>query len=233
MFDWLKRKNPPPSPTSPPQSPNTDLRELLFGDVPLGRWAANGKGEPWETLRTAADALARDDRAAAHHALTAVLTMPDLESRHYAEAANGLLSIGVAPSGPESRRVYGVIMDVPVTGGRDTLAGYEDGRARYLNFTGRSVVWDAPGSDREIDARVAALMAAGRQLAMQIGPWGGARPPLAPGKARVSLLTASGLMFGEGPFDSFSRDPLAVPMFNAGAALMQALTAKALGKPNA
>jgi hypothetical protein len=221
MLDFFKRKK------SADGASRDELRELLFGDVPLAKWAANGEDAPWPQLRAAADALGRDDRATAQATLAAVLQMPNLESRHYVEIWTALRSLGVAPPAADAKHVYGVVLDIPMQKGRDTLAAYEDGSARYINFSGSVVVWDAPGTDGEIDAKLAALLAAGRSLATLIGPWEAPRPPLVAAHARISLLTPSGLHFGEGPFEVMSRDQKAAPLFGAGAQLMQALTSRA------
>lgn len=209
------------------EAAGADMRELLFGDVPVAAWAASGAGEPWAYFRNAAEELARGDRRSAEDDLMAVVTMPGLESRHYAQAWNVLRELGVVPRADEAQRVYGVVLDVPMEGGRDTLAAYEDGSARYLNYSGRAIVWDAPGRDIEVDARIGALLQSGRALATMIGPWVGARPPLGAGNARISLLTPSGLHFGEGPFGALTQDPMAGPVFRAGAALMRALIERA------
>jgi hypothetical protein len=221
MFDRFKRKAPAP--------PGGALREVLFGDVPLGEWAAAGTGEPWASFRAAAEASTRQDSVAARAALQGVLARPGLESRHYLEAWSGLRALGVAPPDAEAKRVFGVVLDVPLSGGLDTLAAYEDRSARYLNQAGGAVVWDTTGADAGVDARVEAFLAAGRTLAAVIGPWEGARPPLPPDTARVSLLTPSGLHFGQGPLAALSREPIAVPLFEAGTALMQALVERAGG----
>jgi hypothetical protein len=220
MFNWLKGRKP-----SPPAGP--DLREVLFGDVPLAEWAATGTGAPWDYFRAAAEALSRDDRGTAERALIAVNATPSLEPRHYAQAWTTLRALGLTPPKVEATRVFGVVLDVPVVRGRDTLVAYEDGSARYLNFSGAAVIWDAPGADAEVSARIAAFLDAGRALGLRIQPVTYARPPLAPAIARISLLTPAGLRYGEGPFDAFSRDALAAPVFGAGAALMQVLTRRA------
>ena len=64
-----------------------------------------------------------------------------------------------------------------------------------------------------------------------IGPWEGDRPPLARGQARLSLLTPSGLHYGQAPFGALSRDALAAPAFGAATALMLALTKRASRPP--
>jgi hypothetical protein len=226
MLGWMKRKSAPDG--SPPQA---SFRELLFGDVPFAKWAASGDGEPWSHFRAAEEALERGDHRKAQEILDAIAKMRNLESRHYVEAWMGLRSLGVSPPVSEAKHVYGVVLDVPMEKGLDTLAAYEDGSARYINFSGRAIVWEARGEDRDVDTRLGTLMAAGRALAAAIGPWTEARPPLGMGNARISLLTPSGLHFGEGPFTAMARDPMAAPLFNAGAMLMQALVSRASDQP--
>jgi hypothetical protein len=55
------------------------------------------------------------------------------------------------------------------------------------------------------------------------GPWNQARrsPPGA-GSFRLNFLVSDGLYFGEGPLEVMLRDPRAVPVLEAGTALLQA-----------
>lgn len=109
-----------------------------------------------------------------------------------------------------------------VSDGLDTLAAYADGTARYLNYSGKILVWEA--EDREIDALIRALLGTATPVVAQIGPWAGVRPPLQPGLLRVSMLCAGGLYFGEGPVEALTADPMAGPLITAAARLLQALT---------
>lgn len=121
--------------------------------------------------------------------------------------------------------MYGVVVDVPVNQGLDTVAAYEDRTARYLNYSGAAVVWDSPGGD--MDGQVDLLLAEGRTLVQPLGPWEGPRPPLPAGMSRISLLTPSGLHFGQAPFHLFTRDPMSAPLVQAATALMDALIRQA------
>lgn len=219
MFGWLKKK------PAPPAFPLAELRETLFGDMPLERWAGTGDAEPWNHFAAAAASLRGGDPAAAREALSRVLAIPGLESRHYLQAWHALGPLGVAPPESEAKHLYGVVVDVPVDRGLDTLAAYEDHSARYLNFSGAPIIWDAPGT--AMDAPIDALLDAGRTLVRRIGPWEGPRPPLPPGMARLSLLTPSGLHFGQAPFSAFEGDAMAGPLVNASVALMQSLIREA------
>ena len=64
----------------------TELRELLFGDVPIEDWAGSSPEPPWIHFQDAEHAMARADVPAAEAALHAVLDTPDLESRQYLQA---------------------------------------------------------------------------------------------------------------------------------------------------
>jgi hypothetical protein len=202
-------------------TPNEALRETFFGDLPLAAWAGSGAGEPWARFKLAAARFAKGDRDRALAALGAILKKPDLESRHYLEAWTALRDAGIEPPAHEARKVLGVVIDVPVEGGFDTLAAYADWHARYLNHSGAGIVWDA--RDTRMDTLIKQLLVAGQALANQIGPWSGARPSLVSGRTRISLLAPCGLLFGEGPFQAFMQDPHAAPILTAGTSLMRAL----------
>jgi hypothetical protein len=153
-----------------------------------------------------------------------ILTQPGLESRHYLQAWMSLAALGVPPPESEARHLYGVVLDMPLSGGLDTLAAYEDLTACYLNFSGAAVIWDHP--DSSLDSEIQGLLAAGRELLGKVGPWEGPRPPVPPGQARVSLPTPSGLHFGQAAPGLLSRDVIAAPVLQAATKLMQALSAR-------
>jgi hypothetical protein len=70
----------------------------------------------------------------------------------------------------------------------------------------------------------------GERIIRRIGPWNEARPPAPPrGQARVSMLTPSGLHFGQAPFDALKRDEMGGPILAAATRLMQALIEKSSG----
>ncbi|HEX5180296.1 MAG TPA: hypothetical protein VFW04_13260 [Gemmatimonadaceae bacterium] len=233
MLGWFRKKPASPAARSAPPAPPTaghPLRELLFGDYPLEAWAPGGDaprtGEPWTRF---ADALARRERGdvtGARNALAEIVRQPGLESRHRVQAWHALRDLGQDPPPTEAKHVYGVVVDMPTPAGLDTLAAYEDRSARFLSHGGGAVVWEHP--DASLDAAVDALLAAGRALVGPIGPWAGVRPPLPPGEARISILTPSGLHFGQGPVGVFRGDARAAPVLAAATALMQALITKAV-----
>lgn len=185
-----------------------DLQETLYGDVPPTIW-----GGP-----------------STESELRAVLDDEQAETRHRLQALHALRELGIdtaTVAGGEPDQLLGVVINVPVGGGLDTLAAYQDGSARYINHTGAAIIWDTRGP--EIDALVAGLLDAGRPLLQLAGRWEGQRPPLASGLFRISLLCGDGLHFGQGPMEIFATDPHVAPLMTAGVALMHALIAVGAG----
>jgi hypothetical protein len=125
----------------------------------------------------------------------------------------------------DAKQVLGVVVEVGLEGGLDLLAAYADHTARYYNYSGAGVVWEH--ADASLDAQIDVLLACGQTISDVIGPWEGERPAPPPtGEVRINLLTASGLNFGQAPFEVLSRDSLAGPALAAATALMQSLIAK-------
>jgi hypothetical protein len=209
-----------------------EIRELLFGDVPLAEWRSRDQGgdslEPWSGFVAVRLALEKGDPTSAIDILQEQLSRPNLESRQHLQIWHFLRQLGVQPKDVEANRVHGVVLEVHLPGGLDTLAAYADRSARYINHGGRLIVWET--RDEAIDRVIDKVIQVGQLVAEAIGPWEEARPPApAKGDARLSMLTPSGLHFGEGPFDALSQDPMGGPMIAAGAELMQALIARADG----
>jgi hypothetical protein len=57
---------------------------------------------------------------------------------------SGLRELGELPDPKFAFEVLGVVLERPSNGAYDTLAAYMDGSARYLNFSGKAIFWDAP-----------------------------------------------------------------------------------------
>jgi hypothetical protein len=53
----------------------------------------------------------------------------------------------------QARLVLGVAAEMPVRKGHDLLAAYRDGTARYLNYSGKAVIWD-DHSDSRVQAAI-------------------------------------------------------------------------------
>lgn len=213
----------------PASTPCRSIRDTLFGDMPLDAWPpSDDRGshlEPWRSFVLAREAMTSGGLADAIAAWRRISQMPDLESRHYAQAWHFLRSNGVSPPDNETKRLLGVVVEVPMHGGLDLLAVYPERTARYYNYSGAGVVWEHP--DQSLDPHIEALLASGNRILQAIGPWQKPRPAPPPrGYIRINVLAPAGLHFGQGPFKEFSEDPLAKPAVAAATILMQQLISR-------
>ncbi|HEX7664555.1 MAG TPA: hypothetical protein VF407_08595 [Polyangiaceae bacterium] len=122
--------------------------------------------------------------------------------------------------------VWGVVVEVGMSGGLDLLAAYANGTARYYNYSGRSIIWEH--GDASLDPLIEDVLRAALKILPYIGlsaePH---RPPPATGSARLTILSPEGFAFGEGPLEVLSRDQMAASLLGPATLLMQRLTALA------
>lgn len=119
--------------------------------------------------------------------------------------------------------LLGVVVEVALDEGLDVVAAYPDGTARYLNHSGKAIVWESPNADT--NQLIQNILQHSTTVVNQIGPWEGERmaPPGA-GMVRLNFLVSGQLYFGQGPMNVFFNDPMAGPVLNATLQLMQYLT---------
>lgn len=215
MFNLFKKK----------EDPKPSLRDTLFGDMPMLKWPEGDEktGEPWNLFIEARTQLDKKDKNAAVTTLQKIVSMPNLESRHYLQAWHFLRSLGVNPPPDKAKLVYGVVIEVGLEKGADIVAAYTDLSAYYVNFTGAATIWQHP--DTSLDGEIEALLKAGQMVAEKIGPWDKPRPP-APtnGNVILNMLTLSGLHFGAGGYNVLGQDPMGKALLDPATALMLRLT---------
>lgn len=125
----------------------------------------------------------------------------------------------------DSKKFLGVIIEVGMKDGLDTLAAYKDGTARYISHAEKLIVWDivTPESKQLIDE----LFYHSFQVVKNIGPWDKERLPQPKvGEIRLSFLVADGIYFGNGPFEVLEKDPMASPVINSATKLLLFLTSQ-------
>jgi len=186
--------------------------DLLFcDDIALYRDGhSSPEIEPWKTLFEAEPDEAR---------LIQIVDSADEETRTKILAVNALRSLGLTI---ETKRLFGVIVEVGMDEGLDVVAAYEDGSARYINYSEKLVVWDTETTEsKEI---IDTLFNASKIVVDQIGPWDGERLGfVAKGNVRMTFLVSDGLYFGEGPFPVLANDPMGGPVIDCAARLMEFL----------
>ena len=154
--------------------------------------------------------------------LAAVATDEDAESRVRVVAFRRLRAGGKAPPGDPP--LLGMIVEIALDEGLDTLAAYADGRIRYINHAGgMSIVEDGTAAARA-GRRPAAGVAVGRRQDRAVGRAIGCRLRLT-GQARLTFLVGGDIYFGQAPFEALAGDPMAGPVLNTATALLSALVA--------
>ncbi len=125
----------------------------------------------------------------------------------------------------EEKELLGVIVEIGLEEGLDVLASYQDGTARYINYTGKMILWDV--TDQTSEEITAQLFRDSLNIVHRIGPWTKPRKshPVK-GNVRISFLVSDGLYFGEGPINVLFNDALAAPALSSSTALMQYLVGK-------
>ena len=129
---------------------------------------------------------------------------------------------------PNKKELLAVIVEVGLENGLDVLASFKDGTARYINQSGKILVWETT-EDVAANAISDKLFASSEYIVSQIGVWDKPRLPRpVQGNVRITFLVSDGLYFGEGPMIVLFDDPMAGPALANATALMQYLTEKSL-----
>lgn len=187
------------------------LYNLLFcDDIALFRNENAAKvGVPWSML------LAERPDA---KALEALAENEKEESRVRVLAYNRLRVSGYAVP---SKKLLGVIVEVPLQQGLDVLAAFADGSVRYLNQSGKVAIFEEGGAPK-VESLAKELIDASQPLVNQIGPWDQTRlPPPQQGNVRMTFLVSDGLYFGEGPFEALKQDAMGGSVLAKAAQLLE------------
>lgn len=131
-------------------------------------------------------------------------------------------------SKPVKKELLAVIVEVGLENGLDVLASFSDGTARYINQTGKILVWEKR-DDVKANKITDKLFENSQKIVQQIGAWDKPRRPNpTKGNVRITFLVSDGLYFGEGPIDVLFNDQMANPALTNATELMKYLTEKSL-----
>ncbi len=129
---------------------------------------------------------------------------------------------------PNKKELLAVIVEVGLDEGLDVLASFNNGTARYINHSGKILVWETT-DDITANKITNDLFASSENIVKQIGAWDKPRRPNpTKGNVRITFLVSDGLYFGEGPMEVLFNDPMASPALTKATELMQYLTQKSL-----
>jgi hypothetical protein len=208
-----------------------ELRQFVYGDAPLDKWVPQGAGalhEPWRSFEKAGQLAHAGQPHEAAEIWRQIASTEGLESRQTLQAWHFLRQAGYQPPADRAKFVLGVVAEMPVGSAHDLLAAYRDGSARYLNYSGKAVVWDAP-SVSPIQEAIDTWLDSGQVIANATGPWDQPSfPPLPAGHARAMVLTPGGPHFGQGREADLSADPLAGSFLSSATSLMQLLVSRVM-----
>jgi hypothetical protein len=147
------------------------------------------------------------------------------DPRVKAHAYNKQLASGHKPN---KKELLAVIVEVGLDNGLDVLASFNNGTARYINQTGKMLIWETT-TDETANELTKTLFSNSQNVVNQIGPWDKPRRPHpTKGNVRLTFLVSDGLYFGEGPIDVLFNDQMASPALTSATQLMQYLTEKSL-----
>ena len=125
--------------------------------------------------------------------------------------------------------LLGVIIEVSLEKGLDTVAVYKDFSARYINYSGKMVVWETQNSN--FTSMVKDLFKYSDIVVKKIGPWDKDRlPQPKKGNVRLTFLTSDGIYFGEGLINTIANDSMGGPVFSKSAEIMKYLVDTAINK---
>jgi hypothetical protein len=138
-------KTSPSNPSPKLGSENDPIRQLLFASQSM-KESLHGlephKGSPLQAFVDAANLVDKGMTEEAISVLHGILGIPNLETRVQLRVWSALRELGILPEPRDAREILGVVVEVPMQGAYDTLAAYQDGSARYLNFSGSAILWD-------------------------------------------------------------------------------------------
>ena len=125
------------------------------------------------------------------------------------------------------KEILAVIVEVGLENGLDVLASFNNGTARYINQTGKILIWET--TDETSNKLTNELFLISQDIVNKIGAWDKPRRPYpTKGNVRITFLVSDGLYFGEGPISVLFKDPLASPALLKATELMKYLTEKSL-----
>ena len=195
--------------TSGPYSDESINRiyQSLFCDN-LALYENNNNEYPWNALFGESSA-----------ALGELLINPLSDPRIQLLAANQLRKLDLLPP---TNRLLGIVLEINLPEGLDTLAAYKNGVATYISYSEKSIFWDS--TTEESDLLTDQLFESGIKIHEKLSPWPQERLE-APhtNHLRINFLAEHGLYFGQGPISMLFNDTLARPTLLAATNLMRYL----------
>lgn len=183
--------------------------ELFFADQTLEDLLASLDGDAavggvWMLLTEAAAHMRQGEAERAVKLLLEVVAASNIETRISLWSWTALRRLGVHPKSHEADEIKGIVVQVPMENGIDVLAAYVDGTARYVNHSGKVIVWDIP--DASITNTISKLLECSKALHCVVDA--ASTNHSVAGLVRVTLLTFDGNRFAEASMHSVASSPI-------------------------
>lgn len=203
-------------------------RSYLFGDAPSGSTSDPIVSTP--ALVSAQAYLAVGNIEEACSVLSDILGRSNEMSLVVLQAWRLMREMDRSPSIEWKDVVLGVVAEVGIDGGVDSLGVYPDQSVYYHNHAGSKIVWE--NGDGSLESQIRKVLEAAIAIVPQVGIWNDQRLPApSEGRMRLSILTPVGIHFGEGPLEALEQDLVARPLVRAATTLMVDLVELAKGEP--
>jgi len=226
MFNLFKKKQPKQAPADI----KLTIRDTMMGDMAPIDWP-QGKSDaaPWSLFVEAREHISTTQNfKAAAEIYKKITEMPGLESRHYLQAWHFLRRLKVEIPSEVNAKVYGVLIDVHLENGLEFIAAYADHHARYFNYTGGGVIWEAP--DSSLNDQIDTLLQACEVVSKQLPPLelekGRPGAPKQVGAVQINILTPGGIRHGIGTFEGWAKNPTGGPIIATATSLMKTMVDK-------
>jgi len=226
MFNLFKKKEKKQAPADE----QLTIRDTMLGDMAPIDWPqGKSDAEPWSLFVEAREHISTTQNfQAAIDVYKKITEMPGLETRHYLQAWHFLRRLNVTPPPEIEAKVLGVLVDVCLDNGKEFVAAYADHHARYLNYTGGGVIWEAP--DASFDEHIDALLNVCQVVANQLPPLpldkGRPSAPKQVGAVQICILTPGGIRHGLGTFEGWAKNATGGPIIAGATSLMKGLVDK-------
>ena len=218
MFKFLRKKR---KPTAYEQLRGSILANEPLEDVALDPAESDNEQSPWFHFAAANRLAAAGANAAIEH-LRYVVEMTEIETRTQLQAWHCLRALGVEPEESIGKEVHGIVVEVGLEAGVDSVAAYRDRTARYFNHSSAAVIWDTETA--EMNASIDPLLEIAAAIGDSTAPFDEPHPPPPDGGVLlINILTPAGIHIGTGPMDIMQNDPMGAAVTQAAMGLMQKL----------
>ena len=230
MFSFFKKKDKAGQPKDSIPPVLLAIRQTLYTNSSLEPTVSRLQDDskeifPWSNLVQANQALTKNDNPRAISLLKQIVDTEGLDTRVYLQAWHTLVSLGELPPEPLRGKIQGAVIENHMDQGLDIVAAYTDYTARYWNFTGTGIVWEA--RDPEVDKAIDNLLYVNQEIMKRIGIGLRDTPPVPPkGSIRVFLMAYDGSCVGDGTYDFLYNDEMGKYAINTAYGLMMTLMEK-------